>query len=165
MFGKQTQTAIAAMSRLAEVYDEGATRISAADIAENRDLQRPIVAKILTVLSQANLVGGSPGPGGGYVLARDPKEIALYDVFRLFEREDESVDCPYGGGVCGVGEPCALHDKLVHMQETVNNFMKKTTFEGFRIAFQDEHRKPTPKEEGMSVSQRKSYRATRVKRW
>ena len=47
MYGKQTETAIAAMSRLAEVYDGGKTRLSAAEIAADRNLQRPFVGKIL----------------------------------------------------------------------------------------------------------------------
>ena len=34
MYGKQTERAIAAMSRLAEVWDGGRTRLSATDIAE-----------------------------------------------------------------------------------------------------------------------------------
>ncbi len=131
MYGKQTETAIAAMSRLAEVYD-GETRLSASEIAESRGLQRPFVGKILTTLSQAGLVKGSPGPGGGYALARDPKDIPIYDVFRLFEREDNSTQCPFGGGVCGVGESCALHDKLVELQQALDGLLHHTTFEEFR---------------------------------
>ncbi len=53
MYGKATQNAIAAMSRLAEVYDGGKTRISAADIAASRDLQKPFVSKLLSTLSNA----------------------------------------------------------------------------------------------------------------
>ena len=41
MYGKQTETAIASVSRLAEVYDGGKTRLSSADIARDRGLQPP----------------------------------------------------------------------------------------------------------------------------
>ena len=75
MYGRQTETAIAAMSRLSEVYDGGVTRLSASEIARDRGLQAPSVAKILTTLSQAGLVGGMPGPGGGYALAKEPSEV------------------------------------------------------------------------------------------
>ena len=64
MYGKQTETAIAAMSRLAEMYTDQPVRQSAIEIADVRGLQRPFVAKILTVLSQAGLVNGTRGPGG-----------------------------------------------------------------------------------------------------
>ena len=134
MYGKQTERAIAAMSRLAEVWDGGRTRLSATDIAEQRGLPGPMVAKLLTALSQAGLVSGSPSPGGGYALSKPPDHIALQDVFRLFEREDTSSNCPFGGGVCGVGDPCALHDRLVGLQSMTRKLLRETTFEILRKA-------------------------------
>jgi len=98
MYGKQTERAIGALSRLAEVWDGGATRLSAMQIAEQRGLPAPMVAKILSTLSQAGIVAGSPGPGGGYSLARPPAEITLKQVHALFERENHSQICPFSGG-------------------------------------------------------------------
>jgi Rrf2 family protein len=158
MYGKQTERAIGAMSRLAEVWDGGKTRLSAFDIADQRGLPRPMVAKILTTLSQANLVVGAPGPGGGYALARAPGEICLQEVHDLFEREDRSNLCPFGGGVCGVGQPCALHDRLVGMQRDIRVFLKDTTFEIFRSAVQDDGLVPVP-QGTVAPAPRESYRA------
>ncbi|MFO0963628.1 MAG: Rrf2 family transcriptional regulator [Phycisphaerales bacterium] len=163
MYGKQTERAIAAMSRLAEVWDQGKTRLSAVEIADQRELPRPMVAKILTTLSQARLVVGSPGPGGGYALARPPSQITLEEVHGLFEREDRSHLCPFGGGVCGVGDPCALHDKLVEMQRGVRAFLRETTFEIFRAAAQDHGLKPAPKD-AIPTTARESYRAAERRR-
>lgn len=162
MYGKKTEYAIAAMSRLAEVYDGGATRLSAADIAASRGLQRPFVAKILSALSHAGLVTGSRGPGGGSALARDPKTITLYDVFRLFEREDDSETCPFGGGVCGVGDPCPLHARLVSVQKAMDRLLHKTTFDDFRIAYgrRARHRKTSRRRKTKRT--RESYRAVRT---
>ena len=158
MYGKQTERAIAAMSRLAEVWDGGITRLSAIHIADNRGLPRPMVAKLLTILSQARLVSGSPGPGGGYALARQPSEISLADVYKLFERDDMSTNCPFGGGVCGVGEPCALHHSLVDMQASVQNLLSSTTFEVFRAAAQDRKLQPA-QTDGADPPPRQSWRA------
>lgn len=163
MYGKQTETAIAAMSRLAEVWDGGETRMSASEIANDRGLQRPFVGKILSALSQAGLVDGSPGPGGGYTLARSPQEITVHQVYRLFEREDENVECPFGGGICGVGEPCALHDKLVHLKSTLDELLHGTTFEEFRRRYQDEGLRPATIN-GEAIEVRETYRASRQAR-
>jgi len=163
MYGKQTERAIGAMSRLAEVWDEGKTRLSAFDIADQRGLPRPMVAKILTALSQAHLVNGSPGPGGGYALARAPSEITLRQVHDLFEREDRSNACPFGGGICGVGEPCALHDQLVATQRNIKEFLNNTTFENFRVAFQEQGLKPALPGE-IPEGPRESYRAAERRR-
>ncbi|MBL0927785.1 MAG: Rrf2 family transcriptional regulator [Phycisphaerales bacterium] len=161
MYGKQTETAIASLSRLAEVYDGGQTRLSASDIAKGRNLQGPFVAKLMTILSQAGIVDGTPGPGGGYALARHPSKIKLYDVFSLFEREDQSNNCPFGGGVCGLGEPCAIHDKLIALQNALADLLHGTTLEDFRRRYQDEGLRPATVN-GVPVERRKSYRAPKV---
>ncbi|MCZ2401392.1 MAG: Rrf2 family transcriptional regulator [Phycisphaerae bacterium] len=145
MYGRQTECAIAAMSRLAEVYDGGKTRLSAADIADARGLPRPFVAKILSLLSQAGLVIGSRGPGGGAALARHPAKIRLYDVFRLFEREDERRACPFGGGVCGDGDPCPLHHKLTALHDALHALLYDTTFDEFRVAYRTRSSQPPRK--------------------
>ena len=162
MYGKQTERAIAAMSRLAEVWDDGKTRLSAVEIADHRGLPRPMVAKILTTLSQAHLVAGSPGPGGGYALARKPSEINFQQVYDLFERIDRSQLCPFGGGVCGVGQPCALHERLVSTQRDIKTFLSGTTFEIFRKAVQEDGLVPVDKSVPAPAA-RESYRAS-VKR-
>lgn len=145
MYGRQTECAIAAMSRLAEVYDGGKTRLSAAQIADARGLPRPFVAKVLSILSQAGLVIGSRGPGGGAALARHPARIRLYDVFKLFEREEERKACPFGGGVCGAGEPCPLHHKLAALHDALHTLLHETTFEEFRVAHRARGARPPGK--------------------
>ncbi len=158
MYGKATETAIAAMSRLAEVWDEGTTRLSATDIAESRGLQKPFVGKILTALAQAKLVRGTRGPGGGFILSKPPNEIRIQEVFGLFEREDSRDLCPFGGGICGVGVNCALHDKLVSVQDSVDEVLDNTTFEVFRKAYQDDKLRPTQPDDA-EHGPRASYRA------
>lgn len=162
MYGKQVECAIAVMSRLAEVYDGGKTRLSAAAVADSRGLQRPFVAKILSSLSQAGLVHGSRGPGGGSALARHPKSIKLYDVFQLFERVERDDHCPFGGGRCGIGQPCPLHDKLVALQGAFDHLLYDTTFDVFHDA-----PKKTKRRSGLSRTKQKSrkkrsYRAPRT---
>jgi Rrf2 family iron-sulfur cluster assembly transcriptional regulator len=142
MYGKQTEAAIAVMSRLAEVYDDGRTRLPANDIADARGLQRPRVAKVLSVLSLAGLVTGSRGPGGGFTLARRPDAITIHDVFVLFDRRDDTKNCPFGGGICGAGRACPLHEEYSAVNAATERFLKHTTFEKFRTAYQDDGWRP-----------------------
>jgi len=159
MYTRQTETAIAAASRLAEIYDGGKTRLSVTEIAESRNLQRPFLAKILTVLSQAGIVSGIPGPGGGFMLAKPPGEIRIYDIYRLFETENVSHTCPFGGGICGQGEPCPLHAELVGVQSAVDQLLYETTLERFEGVM------PTPPkasdvEQPPMETRRRSFRAS-----
>ena len=131
-YGKTAQTAVSAVSRLAEVYAaELPVKLSSADIAGNRHLPQPVVAKVLTALSQAGIVHGSPGPGGGYWLARPPEQVSLYVVVSLFERFDASVSCPCGPSYCGTGAQCPIHLDLLKIREQLIAFLKTSTFAGF----------------------------------
>ncbi len=129
--GKTAQTAIAAMSALAEHYDGGQTVLSSHDIARDRNLPQPLVAKLLTTLSASGLVDGSRGPGGGYWLAKTPARISLAHIAELFEKDNEGIMCPFGPGWCGKGEPCPLHHELAAMNEQWETFMCKTMLSVF----------------------------------
>ncbi len=128
---KTTQNAIAAMSRLAEVYADETYLASSREIAKSRNLPVPLVAKILTVLSQRGLVTGSPGPGGGYRLAKPPSSISLKDVVMQFEREGDAQWCPFGPGWCSSHDHCPLHDSLCAMNQIYQDYLANTTFAAF----------------------------------
>ena len=125
--GKATESAIAAMGVLSERYDGGETLLSAADIAQARGLQRPFVSKVLTDLARVGLVRSVRGPGGGFTLARAPDEIYLYEVNDLFERPSGDA-CPFGGGICGEGENCPLHDMFAQVRAAADKILHGTTF-------------------------------------
>jgi len=130
-YGKMAQNAISAMSYLAEVYDGGTTKLSSGDIAKRRNLPQTLVAKILVVLSQAQLIDGSRGPGGGYWLAQPPAEITLHAIVVQFEKSDDRLQCPFGPGWCGHGAPCPLHDKLFELDAQMCDFLESTTLDVF----------------------------------
>ena len=124
MYGKQTETAIAAVGYLAELWKEsGAPRVSAADVADARGLQKPFVAKLLSALSQAGIVNGSPGPGGGYALAKAPNSITLRDVWLIFERPETDYVSPF--------PPGPIHSRLQEVSDAVDRFLDETTFSVF----------------------------------
>ena len=132
-YGKTAQNAIAAMSLMAEVYAEDPPiRLSSLQIAEKRSLKKPVVAKVLTVLSQAGLVTGAPGPNGGYRLAKSPEEISLFDISIQFDRLEESLSCPMGKEWCGDGPQCPLHDELEKLRENTNQFLQENTLALFK---------------------------------
>lgn len=125
-----SSSAIAAMSALAEVYPQGTT-LSSLQIAENRNLPHPMVAKVLTILSQHALIHGTRGPGGGYRLAKEPSSISLLDVVMLFEGHHNPSTCPFGPGWCGHGEPCPMHDELLALNASAADRLRMMHFGNF----------------------------------
>ncbi|MCB1129506.1 MAG: Rrf2 family transcriptional regulator [Verrucomicrobiae bacterium] len=129
-YGKMSACAVASMSALAEKHGSD-TALSSLQIAESRNLSQPLVAKVMTILSQNGFVHGTRGPGGGYRLSRDPAEISVYDIVELFEGHRDTSACPFGPGWCGVGEPCPLHDTLAELSESAARTLQDITFASF----------------------------------
>jgi len=130
--GKTAQNAISIMSYLAERYSDDRGQVSSQTIADARGLSKPLVAKILTTLSQKGCVKGSTGPGGGYALAKEPSEITLYEVAVCFELQTKRVACPFGEEYCASDkERCPLHDEIFGLSEKVEEFLTKNNFGGF----------------------------------
>ena len=130
-YGKTAQNAIAAMSYLAGM-EEDALPASSAVIAKARNLPKPLVAKVLTILSRNGLVDGSTGPGGGYRLAKAAQDISLLDVVQHFDQVDAPAMCPLGPKWCGNNDPCPLHEMLVELHQTTLVSLSKTSFGGFQ---------------------------------
>lgn len=100
-------------------------------IAKSVQVNPVIIRGILGQLKKANLIITTPG-SGGQRLARDPKDITLYDIFYAVEALDDDILfgfhenpnplCPVGGNIHKL-----LDNKLYDIQEVMNNELKKTT--------------------------------------
>lgn len=127
-YGKVAQTAISAMSHLAVHYDGGKTLYNATDVAEARNLPRPLVAKVLSQLAQTSYVSGVAGPKGGYALAVAPETVTFHDVVTVFEKVGDRPFCPFGPGWCGEHNPCAVHDRIEALHTSTMRFLQETHF-------------------------------------
>lgn len=125
-YGKMSQTAIAALSCLAEqAGQQPPTYLGANEIAAARHLPTPAVRKVMTMLSQAGLVSSAPGPGGGFVLSKPPADIALREIVGLFDRLEENLSCPFGPHWCGTGPQCPLHNAIAELREHTRRFLEQ----------------------------------------
>ena len=123
IYGKTAANAIAVMSYLAA---RPGYRAGSGEIAEARSISQALTAKLLTQLATAGLVKGQPGPGGGYTLAKNARDISLFQIIGIFEQTDTPSLCPFGHDWCGHGDPCPLHDTLLEMQEQNRRFLEDT---------------------------------------
>ena len=125
-YSKLAQSGIAAVSYLAGI--SGESRLAGSgEIAAARKLSPQLTAKILTLMSRAGIVRGTPGPTGGYRLARPAAEISLFDVIRVFEDPELRVMCPFGPTWCGTGPQCPLHDTLLDLHcQTIERLQQES---------------------------------------
>lgn len=57
------------------------------DIAKNADIPQNYLEQILVALKKANLVKSIRGAHGGYLLAKESKDIFLKDIFLALEKD------------------------------------------------------------------------------
>lgn len=119
------------MSYLTECDRDGLGPVNSQQAADARSISKALAAKILTTLSQAGFIKGATGPGGGYVLAKDPALISLADVVACFEVQNKEMMCPFGEGWCGNQEPCPLHNEIFRLKGEMQAFLDESNFGSF----------------------------------
>jgi Rrf2 family protein len=105
--GKRADYAIRAVVDLARSVDQGRRKTSA--IAETMAIPASYLPQVLAQLVRAGLVASEAGRSGGYTLARDARDISLYDVVEAVEGEVVSTTCVLRAGPCRWDDMCAVH--------------------------------------------------------
>ena len=72
-----------ALVHLARKYGEGPVLIST--VAEEERIPQKFLETILLELKNAGILGSRKGKGGGYYLLKDPAEVNMAQVLRLFD--------------------------------------------------------------------------------
>ncbi|MGN1400873.1 MAG: cysteine metabolism transcriptional regulator CymR [Bacillus sp. (in: firmicutes)] len=73
------------MIELAKKHEEGASPTSLKVIAQANDLSEHYLEQLIAPLRNAGLVKSIRGAYGGYVLAKEPRDITAGDIIRVLE--------------------------------------------------------------------------------
>jgi Rrf2 family protein len=95
------------------------------DIAARQEISADYVAQLFQHLCAAGLVKGVKGPGGGYLLARDPAAIRVGDVVRAVEGPIAATRCiiPGQSPPCHRAETCITRLLWLRLSEMVTQFL------------------------------------------
>lgn len=105
------------------------TRFQARDICEQAEIPESFTRKVFQSLVQGGFLQAHRGPGGGYTLTRDPKEISLLEVIQAVEGEDTFDHCILGFRECGGVNPCPLHHLWVDAKKSLLENLAATTLD------------------------------------
>ncbi len=86
---------MAAMVDLAEHFGKGPVALRS--VAERQQVSEHYLEQLMSSLRNAGFVRSVRGAQGGYVLAKDPKEITAGDIVRAMEGPIAPVDCLLAG--------------------------------------------------------------------
>ena len=127
MLSQTTEYALAAAVHLAGAEGAGPVRVD--DIAEELDVPRNYLSKILHSLARVGVLTSTRGPGGGFELARDANEIRLAELVKPFEPAlmSSNGDCLLGRERCRDDDPCAAHAHWKDVRASIDSFFSDTT--------------------------------------
>jgi Rrf2 family protein len=84
--------------------------LSANTLAEQTQVPRRYLTRVLQDLCSADMVQSRPGPGGGYKLATSPQKLTILDVINTVEPIQRIKKCPLG--LKTHTKLCPLHAEL-----------------------------------------------------
>lgn len=101
------------------------------DIAERQDISLSYLEQLFAKLRRRDLVKSVRGPGGGYLLGRDPSEMPISDIVL-------AVDEPAAGTRCTPNQPlscrdsearCLTHDLWEELGNQMYHYLRSVTLE------------------------------------
>jgi Rrf2 family protein len=130
MLSSRARYATRAMLDLSLRYDEGPVLIG--DISERQNIPLKYLQQILVSLKLAGFLQSRKGPGGGYALARSPKEITLGEVVRAMDGPIAPISCVsvtnYAECGCPNPERCSLRATFKEVRDAMAEVIDHISF-------------------------------------
>jgi Rrf2 family protein len=123
-----SQTAVYAIrATLCLAHQEQDVRMRVDDIAEQLDVPRNYLSKILHAMARSGILTSTRGPGGGFQLARPAPDLMLAEVIERFDQLPEESGCLLGRRECSDRDPCAAHEQWKGVSSAVKDFFRQTS--------------------------------------
>ena len=96
--------------------------VSIMSISARQDISERYLEQLMSMLKKAGLVKSVRGAAGGYILAKDVKDISVGDVLRALEGSLEPVDCAglEPDGECRSANTCVTKYVWQRINESIN---------------------------------------------
>ena len=91
---------------LALKIDQGAVQVS--KIASSQKIPVKYLEQLLRTLKLAGIVKSVRGPKGGHLLVKNPEDISLGRIVRLFEGQTDLVECVSSPEKCDMASECLV---------------------------------------------------------
>ena len=129
---KRGEYGLRAMISLAEAQKNSPTgMIQIKEISAREEIPSKFLEQILLALKNAGLVHSKMGVGGGYYLAKPPKEITLGQIVRTLDGPLAPIKCvsqmAYEPCGCPDEETCGLRMVMGDVRNAIANILDKTT--------------------------------------
>jgi Rrf2 family iron-sulfur cluster assembly transcriptional regulator len=116
--------AVTAMLDLALNERRGPIRLAA--ISERQGISLSYLEQLFAHLRRRELVRSVRGPGGGYRLKREAREISVAEVIAAVNEDTDATRCG-GKGDCQEGDTCLTHHLWMDLSDRIRDFLTDIT--------------------------------------
>ncbi|HAG51564.1 MAG TPA: Rrf2 family transcriptional regulator [Deltaproteobacteria bacterium] len=124
---RAAEYAIRGMLHLSSKPDLEATGIE--EVSKAQDVPSAYLAKLFQLLAKKGYVRSFRGAGGGFALAKSPKDITLLEIIETLEGRIFLNDCLIREGYCPKDNVCPVHDVWREAQKKFLEHLNNCTFE------------------------------------
>jgi len=124
---RAAEYAIRGMLHLSSKPDLEATGIE--EVSKAQDVPSAYLAKLFQLLAKKGYVRSFRGAGGGFALAKSPKDITLLEIIETLEGRIFLNDCLIREGYCPKDNVCPVHDVWRDAQKKFLEYLNNCTFE------------------------------------
>lgn len=122
-FRKKTEYGMMMVSMLAKAKDQGLVSVRAMQV---NGLPRSFLVKIARDLIRSKLIIAKEGRGGGYSLAKNPKDITLKQVVEAVDGQVATASCMvHGSKKCPMTEHCPHRNMMQKLTEEIGSILEK----------------------------------------
>jgi Rrf2 family transcriptional regulator, iron-sulfur cluster assembly transcription factor len=126
MFSTSCHYGLQAMLYIAVHGVEG-KHIDLRQIAEEQDIPRHFLSKIMQQLVRDGLVISMKGPTGGFRLSKPPEKISLLQIVDAIDGMDVFTQCGMGFKKCNDQKPCPIHHEYKKVRERIEELFRTQT--------------------------------------
>ena len=137
----RTRYGLRAVLELALQHDKGPVQVKT--IARKQDISGKYLEQLFAILKSTELIKSVRGPKGGYLLARSPDSITLYDLFKALEGPGATVECLENKDYCSRYPDCVARQAWAKLQEAIFEMLKSITLQQLLEKTQENDKLPT----------------------
>lgn len=128
-FSTRTTYGLRAMIYLARNYKE--KKISLPTIAKEEKISLGYLEKLFSVLIKNKLIKSEKGASGGYGLAKNPKDISVFDIVSILEGGIMTFYCLSENGSikCQSSKSCGASQVLFAVQKSIIKTLKEMSLD------------------------------------
>jgi len=96
--------------------------VSLADISQRQDISLSYLEQLFAKLRRSKLVASVRGPGGGYILNKEPNLLSVGEIIGAVNESIDATKCN-GKANCSGGQRCLTHNLWENLSDRISDFL------------------------------------------